>query len=58
MRRLKLEQLSTSMLVKKYESKCISLSFTAAAEDAFDIEMSLQSCGYYDKAPWAPSNLS
>lgn len=52
----KMERLAASMLVKWYQSAGISLSYTAA-ENASDIEQSLQRCGYYDKTPWAPSTL-
>jgi len=50
MSRLKMEQLSATMLVKRFQCAGISLSFTGA-EDAYDIEDSLESCGYYDEAP-------
>jgi len=56
MSRLKMEQLSAIMLVNDYQCAGISLSFTAA-EDASEIQKSLQSCGYYDEASWAPSIL-
>lgn len=53
---LNMYQLSGSMLVKDYQSAGIALSFTAAGNTS-DIDHSLQTWGYYNKAPWAPGIL-